>query len=300
MLMAELEGMKLRQEEMKKMIADLGGSIESTFRETLSDELDRREYGGTGYAQLKEIMDKLSKLESLLEKPPPATLLQQRTDTDDDDGYDNGGGFLAEEDDIILTLEEDNTDTTTTNNAARRQSTTVEDAIVRKRTNEQMKRRTITMGNHHGGLNPLPSSWVYPKALPIIHLMTLWLIGNQRENVPPLRMLEPRYVYHFDKKGRTLSEMKQVMEKIKEFGQESGVWLSNTSEWNGSTVTTLWSTIWGKLDPYLRTESMSKNGTIELEKSRNGQIEWRTCYNKMSDKGLLQGNKVRKKKKKKK
>ena len=137
MLMAELEGMKLRQEEMKKMIADLGGSIESTFRETLSDELDRREYGGTGYAQSKEIMDKLSKLESLLEKPPPATHLQQRTDTDDDDGYDNGGGFLAEEDDIILILEEDNTDTTTTNNAARRQSTTAQDAIVRKRTNNK-------------------------------------------------------------------------------------------------------------------------------------------------------------------
>ena len=89
------------------------------------------------------------------------------------------------------------------------------------------------------------------------------------------------------------------MEKIKEFGQESGVWLSDTSEWNGATVTTLWSTIWGKLDPYLRTESMSKNGTIELEKSQNGQIAWRTCYNKMSDKGLLEGNKVRKKRRKK-
>ena len=74
------------------------------------------------------------------------------------------------------------------------------DRIIMQRTNEQMRNRVLTMGFHHGQLTPLPSSWVYPTGLTVINLMTLWLLGNRREKVPPLRLLSPKYVLHFDKR----------------------------------------------------------------------------------------------------
>lgn len=43
--------------------------------------------------------------------------------------------------------------------------------------------------------------------------MTLWLLGNKREKVPPLRLLSSTYVEHFDGRGRTLSKMRGELSK---------------------------------------------------------------------------------------
>ena len=107
-----------------------------------------------------------------------------------------------------------------------------------------------------------------------------------------MRLLAPKYVYHFDKNGRVLSKMNVVMRRIEEFGIEFNVWLASR-KWDGGSITTLWSSIWEKLDPYLRTETRV-GSTYSYEKSRRGQIAWRTCYNKMLKNGLFEGNKVRK------
>ena len=68
-----------------------------------------------------------------------------------------------------------------------------------------------------------------------------------------------------------------------------------TSRWNGKHVTTLWSTIWPKLDQFLRTKTKCVgNDKVSKDKSRKGQISWRSCYNKMQAQGLFASNKIAK------
>ena len=70
MLLAKLEAAEERhakeKEELKNKIDELGGSIKSTFENVLTDELDKRSIGGEGYAQSRDIMEKLSNLENLI------------------------------------------------------------------------------------------------------------------------------------------------------------------------------------------------------------------------------------------
>ena len=290
-LLAELEGMKKKQEKMEQMIEELERALDTKFRDTLTSELDKRDIGGTGYVQSKEIFDKLSKLETLIKQPSSIHLQHPRDHPGEEDKdllYTTGKGFVVAEYDIILEL--NNPDPTDTS-APTQLSAIARNRIVQERTSRQMSNRTVTMGHHHGQLNPLPSSWTYPKSITIIQLMNLWLIGIKDDKVPPLRMLAPKYVYHFDKNGRVLSKMNVIMRKIEEFGIEFNVWLA-ARQWDGGSITTLWSSIWEKLDPYLRTETRV-GSSYSYEKSRRGQIAWRTCYNKMLKKGLFEGNKVR-------
>ena len=85
------------------------------------------------------------------------------------------------------------------------------------------------------------------------------------------------------------------MSKVKEIVREDKVW-GPYSQWDSETVTKLWSTILCKLDPYLRTKTQrDKNSSTTYHKSRQGQITWRTCYNRIYAEGLLKGNKIRKK-----
>ena len=92
---------------------------------------------------------------------------------------------------------------------------------------------------------------------------------------------------------RKLSKMRQVMKKVEEFGKEKNVWVSHQS-WTGAQITALWTRIQENLDPYLRTESeVQSNNARSLDKSRKGQISWRTCYNNMQKKKLFVGNKAR-------
>ena len=60
---------------------------------------------------------------------------------------------------------------------------------------------------------------------------------------------------------------------------EKGVWLDNS--WAPGAVITMWSTICRDLEPYLRTVTKGKNGTLNYKKSRRGQLAWRTFYNKL-------------------
>ena len=81
-----------------------------------------------------------------------------------------------------------------------------------------MKSRTLTMGCHHGKLNPLISNWQYPNSCTVIQLTNLWLIGNRKENVPPLAIAGADLVSHIDNGSGIFSKMRQVMSKVKEVG----------------------------------------------------------------------------------
>ena len=88
-------------------------------------------------------------------------------------------------------------------------------------------------------------------------------------------------VSHIDNGSRILSKMMQVMSKVEEIGQEDKFW-GPYSQWDGKTVTKLWSTIWCKLDPYMRTKTKcDKNSSTTYHKSWQGNIAWRNFYNKM-------------------
>ena len=120
-----------------------------------------------------------------------------------------------------------------------------------------------------------PSSWRFPNGFAVIQLINMWLVGNPQENVPPLGWMLPDFFLHFDKQGRYFSKMKQVMRLVARLGRQEGVWHANHSDWDAVSITTLWSTIWYYLDPFLRTETDKVNVKKE-DKSRKGQIIWRT------------------------
>ena len=119
-------------------------------------------------------------------------------------------------------------------------STGARDRIVQQKTCKQMKSRTLTMGYHHGKLNPLPSNWQYPNGCTVIQLINLWLIGNRKDNVPPLAIAGADFVSHINNGSRIFSKVRQVMNKVEEIGREDTVWVPY-SQRNGETVNKLWS-----------------------------------------------------------
>ena len=147
-------------------------------------------------------------------------------------------------------------------------SSCARDRIVHQKTSKQMKSCTLTMGYHHGKLNSLPSTWKYPNGFNVIQLMNLWLIGNRNENVPSLAISGADLVCHIDNGSRIFSKMRQVMSKVEEIGWEDKVWLPYIQCY-GETFNKLWSKIWCKLDPYLRTKTQrDKNSSTTYHKSR--------------------------------
>ena len=90
--------------------------------------------------------------------------------------------------------------------------------------------------------------------------------------------------------------MTQVMMNIEEIGLEDTFW-GPYIQCDGKTVTKIWSTIWCKLDTYMCTKTQcDKNSSTTYHKIWQGQISWRTHYNKMYAEGLFKDNKIRKKK----
>ena len=88
---------------------------------------------------------------------------------------------------------------------------------------------------------------------------------------------------HLGTKGKTRSKMTRVVGEIEYFARLKDVWLDRG--WTTATVTKMWSTIWPLADPYLRTHTLRKNGEMSEAKSRQGQISWRTFYNKLMKDG---------------
>ncbi len=57
------------------------------------------------------------------------------------------------------------------------------DQLTSKRTSLQLKARKFTIDYHYGILNPLPSTWCYPKGITLIQVINLWLLGVNDQNV---------------------------------------------------------------------------------------------------------------------
>jgi hypothetical protein len=269
-LLAEMEALQLQMRELKD-------ELKSSFKSTLIEQLDEREVGGSGFARGNEILEKV---EALLEKVSQVSATAQvpavcaPTVCDDPVDFEHGDGCVSEneEQDIVLALDEPAR--MTPNKRAR---------IIKQTTKEQIASRKIKVGFHHGHFNPLPASWKIPKGLTVIQLVNLWLVGSEKEHVPPLRKIPRGLLQHIDKGSRMRSQMKTVMGEVEYFARRDDVWLDRG--WTGVAVTKMWSTIWPRLDPHLRTQTTRSDGGISEAKSRQGQISWRTLYNKLMKDG---------------
>ena len=109
--------------------------------------------------------------------------------------------------------------------------------FVWQRTKEQLSSRKMKVGFHHGHFNVLPASWRYPHTLTVIQLINIWLIGMEKEHVPPLRKINSIHVEHFDKGRRIYSKMKKVMLQVEQFARLEGVWLQGG--WTAAAVPTM-------------------------------------------------------------
>ena len=269
-------------ESMRLQISKLKADLESSFESTLKRELDGRAVGGAGYAQAEEIMKKLDSLIKWTNDKP--SLLNDVNGDGNEVNHNPLGFYIEEEDGIVIRCQEPPVMT-----AARPSS-----IHVRECTKKQLEKRQLSIGFHHGQLNPLPSAWRYPHGMTLIQLMNLWLIGIREDNVPPLAMVSPALVSHFDDKSRQYSRMRQLMQQVEHFGRARGVWVKY-SQWDGANVTDLWSAIWSDFDPYLHTETQRARGQpASHHKSRRGQLAWRTCYNKLENSGILKEKKTHK------
>lgn len=56
---------------------------------------------------------------------------------------------------------------------------------------------------------------------------------------------------------------------------------------NGATVMKLWGGVWDDLAPIWKTETRKANTPPSYHKSHTGALSWRTCHDKMKDKGLF-------------
>ena len=55
--------------------------------------------------------------------------------------------------------------------------------------------RRLRMGYHHGRLQVISPTWTFPK-MSVKQLVDNWYVGNKKESVPPLKLLDPLHVQY--------------------------------------------------------------------------------------------------------
>jgi hypothetical protein len=272
-------------------------NFEDTFQPSPASLLrcnnaDRRQIDGEGYVVSREIDNKLVLILKRLNKPfsPPAPTIEhdfmdQACDGEGEEPanfectYD--GLDIEEEKEVSVTVEED---------------AAMHNQLLQQKRMEQMERRKTThgflCGFHHGGIIPLPVSWVYPKRMNLIQMITLWvMMGSPSERVPSLKLLGLGAVCHFDSGGNNLSHMKRVIKAVKHFAILQEVWKpsdAGNNYWNGgATVTKLWDGVWDDKSPYLFTRTELEGKPVSYHKSRANSVTWKTCHDKMMARGGL-------------
>ena len=91
------------------------------------------------------------------------------------------------------------------------------DAMVKKANKNILagrKKHGMYYGFHHGHINPLMETWRYPKHMSLKSLMSLWLVGVPRDQVPPLKFLKAVHVKQFDVGVKHLFHMRRVMKIV--------------------------------------------------------------------------------------
>jgi hypothetical protein len=143
--------------------------------------------------------------------------------------------------------------------------------------------RRLTMGYHNGRLQVLPPTWTFPK-MNIKQLVDNWYIGNKKESVPPMKLLQPLHVQHLGTRGNKnagrvkLRQMKCVMNQVESYAKTEGIYEDNPSKWNSEHTTKIWGVIG---DKYINSR---------FQGNRTAEMSWKTLYNKMLKANTFQVN----------
>lgn len=127
-------------------------------------------------------------------------------------------------------------------------------------------------------------SFRYPKKMNLKEMIDLWLVGNRAEHVPPFRVVSPKQVQHFDRKGKRYHDMKRVMQIIEKLARDKGVWKprgSSDDYWTSKTVIDMWHGVYDDIAPYLMTVTKRDGQADSHHKSRPDDQSWRTTLRKI-------------------
>ena len=91
---------------------------------------------------------------------------------------------------------------------------------------------------YNGQFNYLPNGWVVPN-LKFQSFVTMWLLGDKANRVPPLKILQAKDVKHLGKRAyKKLNEMKDLARAVRRAGMITGFWKDNF-RWDLQKVTLL-------------------------------------------------------------
>lgn len=141
----------------------------------------------------------------------------------------------------------------------------------RKSASKVVKKRKLTVGYHHGTLNPLPSNWKFT-SMPVLMLIQNWFIGDLNRNIPPLHTLDSKHVQYLlkGKGNKVRTKMKAFMKIVEAEAKAKDVWMEKMSDWDYTTVTRMWDAIKEDFNAkYCKT-------------SRKKELSWSTVYDNMS------------------
>ena len=106
-------------------------------------------------------------------------------------------------------------------------------------------------------------------------LLANWYVGNKKEGVPPLKLLEPLHVQHIrtpanKNAGRVkISQMKCVMNQIEAYARTENIYESDPDKWTTEYTTKKLETVG---DKYIYSK---------FRGNRAVEMSWKTLFNKM-------------------
>ena len=259
LLMAEIEDLKNKFQE-----------LQVTIKDDMKDALDERGVGGSEF-HTNTILEAIKKSEvSMLHR------LHQSQSSLESSEDNNTAELLIENEDVALATIYEGINEEELNNNGPIQDATRALVSTRTRTIQDalLSSRRLRMGYHHGRLQVLPPKWQFPK-MTIKQLVDNWYIGNKKESIPPLKLLEPLHVQHLGTQtnkntGRVkLRQMKCVMNQIEDYAKTEGIYDSNPAKWTSEYATKVWETVG---DKYINSR---------FRGNRTAEMSWKTLYNKM-------------------
>ena len=276
----KIEELLLHIERLEAKIEEGNNRVIDQISNHVDKSLDDRMVGGESYGMSRAVIDKLDlviqQIGEANRERVEAVAAAVGVDIEGSNANGSAGGF--DEDELIeFTVQQEQVQVL--------QKQAVDEAA-KSRAAEQLTRRLnsgFTVGLVDGHWNPLPPGWKYPTKMNMQQMITLWLMGNPTERVPPLRTVSPKHVSTFDRKSKNLNRMKNCMLFIKRVAVRKGVWSPNNAVayWNGDTVSRLWDGVSGTILPILKTKTTRKDGTISYHKSRSMVNAWRTNADKL-------------------
>lgn len=133
-----------------------------------------------------------------------------------------------------------------------------------------VKKRPYRVGQHHGRLNILPPDYKFPPMGPL-QLCENWLLGSERQNIPPLCMLGSKDVMHLKSGNKQRNKMASIMRVVERMAREKNVWIEKTCDWDDVKVMNMWDAIGPEFE------------RLYCQTKRKTQIKISTVFQRMTD-----------------